>query len=90
MHTSLEKKVASHLAIVADRQYFSLVHVSSLLLQLIGSYGEDWPVYQSVLQKTPLGIALFSQAQYLIWMFQECQFSFRACISWEICEIMYA
>jgi hypothetical protein len=69
----LEKKVASHLAIVADWQYFSLVHISSLLLQLIGSYGQDWPVYQTVLQETPLGIALFSQAQYLIWMFQECQ-----------------
>jgi hypothetical protein len=63
------KKSGISLGIGADRQYFSLVHISSLLLQLIGSYGQDSPVYQTVLQETPLGIALFSQAQYLIWIF---------------------
>jgi hypothetical protein len=88
----LEKKLSSHLAIVADSQYFSLVHISSLLLQLIGSYGQDWLFTNIVLQETPLGIALFSQAHW-IWMFQECQsfpFSAGACIAREICEIMYA
>jgi hypothetical protein len=42
----MEKKMSSNLAIVADRQYFSLIDISSLLLQLIGSYGQDSPVYQ--------------------------------------------
>jgi hypothetical protein len=41
MHSSLEKKMSSNLAIVADRQYVSLIHISFLLLQLIGSDGQD-------------------------------------------------
>jgi hypothetical protein len=55
-----------------------------LLLQLIGSYGQDLPVYQTVLQETPLGIALFSQAQISnmdVLRVSKFSFSARACIA---------
>ncbi len=64
------RKKKSSKDIVADHQYFSWMHISSLLLQVIGSYGNSDSLVctNTVLHETQLGIPLSSSQAHRIWM----------------------